>query len=71
MNNVGFWIALLVAHDLLAVIAYDTWAWFTGHPTVSNHIRTSWMAWPVAIMATVTVGFIIFGHFVMEKMPGK
>lgn len=70
-SRVGFFIALLVMHDLAAVIVYDAIAWFRSTPTVSAYIRHSWMAWPVAIMATITVGLIITGHFVTEKLPGN
>lgn len=68
---VGIVIAFLVCHDLLAVIIYDVLAWFKGWPSVSAHIRASWLSWPVGIMACLVIGGIILTHFVNWSHPGQ
>ncbi len=68
--TVGWFLALLVFHDLLLVMMFDAAAWYFKWPSVSDIIRNSPLSLPVAVCAAITVGVIIFGHFVLENMPG-
>jgi len=63
LDTFGWYLALLVAHDLLLVMIFDVLAYANDKPTVSEIIRHSWLAWPVGIMAGLTIGIIVLSHF--------
>jgi hypothetical protein len=63
-EKIGWILSVVILHDLAFVMIYDAIAWINRTPTVSSIVRHSWLAWPVGILATITVGLVVLGHFV-------
>jgi uncharacterized membrane protein len=75
MNNAWlimiYHISVHVFLTLLAVVVVDIIAWCRGLPSISGSIRTTWLSWPVGVLAALVVGVVVLAHFVNQRFPGQ
>lgn len=66
LNRIFSWLVAAFLFAMFLLLAYETWALFTDHTTISDYVRPAVRAFPgwafaVAIIVGITVGHFLWG----------
>ena len=68
--NVFSWLVAAFLGAIFLMLAYETWALFTGNETISDFVRPAVRAFPGWAFAAAIVVGITVGHFLWGPATG-
>jgi hypothetical protein len=71
IGNLFSWLVAAFFGVIFLLLAYETWALFTGHEPITDYVRPAVQAYPgYAFVVAVVIG-ILLGHFLWGPATGR
>ena len=71
IGNLFSWTVTALFGAIFLLLAFETWALFTGHTPISDYIKASVHSYPGAAFAIAVVIGILLGHFLWGPATGR
>lgn len=71
IGNFFSWLVTAFFFIIFLLLAYETWALFTGHTPISGYVQPAVRSYPgYAFVAAIVVGMLL-GHFLWGPAKGR
>ena len=71
IGNLFSWTVTALFGVIFLLLAYETWALFTGHTPISDYIKPAVHSYPGAAFVIAVVIGILLGHFLWGPATGR
>jgi hypothetical protein len=71
IGNIFSWLVTAFFGVIFLLLAFETWALFTGHTPISDYIRPAVHSYPGYAFVTAVVVGILLGHFLWGPATGR
>jgi len=71
IGNLFSWTVTALFGAIFLLLAFESWALFTGHTPISDYIKPAVHAYPGAAFVIAVVAGILLGHFLWGPATGR
>ncbi len=71
IGNLFSWTVTALFGAIFLLLAFETWALFTGHTPISDYIKPAVHSYPGAAFAIAVIIGILLGHFLWGPATGR
>jgi len=71
IGNLFSWTVTAFFGAIFLLLAFETWALFTGHTPISDYIKPAVHSYPGAALVIAVVIGILLGHFLWGPATGR